>query len=1087
MAPSHSTRTLAAFGAFLLAACVDGAPAGPNTDPAPLHLLPSLALVGPDGLPPASVGQADALAQAFDRVDRFRMVVRSSLDGQVVVDTVIVVTPGQESYDLAANVTPRTPDERFLVELTAMEGTEVLFSAPPVAVQATREGETAGGPAPAPVNITLTYSGPGAEAASVTVSPMVLALAPESQGALQASVLDADGNALSGVPLGWTSDAEDVVTVDADGGLRAHVEGGATVTATTPTGLQAEALVYVVGGELAYVMGDAVLVRTAAGGSPDERATVPGVGHPAWSPDGGALYFDAGGQVFQAGSAEPLLSGAWPAVSMDGGYLAVERDASVVFANADGSLERVGPSGRSPVWAGELALLVGGGSIERVNVADMARATVVGGTAALPAVGSDGRLAWVDDGSLRVEDVGAALADDVVGRPTWSQNGLWLVYPGASGVMVVPADGSGPPAPLNGLGDAVDPAFRPSSPLAAPSAPVLTGLSPDPPIPGQPVAVLGRGFDLVVPANNRLSWPTPEGSELLDLLEVSGDRVRVVTPNRVAAGQIRLENRGGTALLDYVPTLGALQVSAVTPWGAGVAGVEVVLRNSDGDEVARGETDEGGSLLLAGLTPGSFGVTISPPNTFRFEGDRVRSVTIGTETVSLELVMRPVVRTVETDPQEPSLGVNERLQVVVTAFDASGTEIPSFGTVRWNRAGPHLGVGGSGLHGTLVGAAPSDPGGAEYTVSFDGQVFLLQATVTSTISGTVTRTGEEGSEAAPGWGLSLEQDGVVVARTEADGNGRYAFAGLLAGSYTVRPDVPDEGAISPQAVDVTLGVGNPEGQADFAISNAVYAQDFRVLIFSGGHTNNNEGILREFEARFPDITFETAFGAAPDQAYLATFSMVFLYENGIFSNSRPVGDALAQYLENGGNIVMGTFYWQDRSDSGWGDRGSTEGWGALEEWDPFVACRTGPPCPSNGGSEYNYSELDPTSIVPHPLTDGVTSLWVNSYHGGVTAKDGTAVLASWDDGVPLIGFRIGAGGQRIVGVSVFPGYMDFGGFGGDFYQVWENTIRWAGAGSTPSAGSVIARPVFDLSPQRLRAPAAVAGRGDGGTGTRGGR
>jgi hypothetical protein len=163
-----------------------------------------------------------------------------------------------------------------------------------------------------------------------------------------------------------------------------------------------------------------------------------------------------------------------------------------------------------------------------------------------------------------------------------------------------------------------------------------------------------------------------------------------------------------------------------------------------------------------------------------------------------------------------------------------------------------------------------------------------------------------------------------------------------------------------------------------------------------------------------------------------------------------VGDTVAAYVLAGGNLVLGTFYWQDRSDNQ--RYPSNYGWGALENLDPFF----GP-----YGSEYRPDHLAVSSIVAHPMTAGVDSLYVSSYHGGVMAKPGTTVLALWSDAcdlcqpdnqTPLLGYRIESQGQRIVGVSVAPQYVYYGGYSGDFIQLWHNVLSWAIAGGPGTLG-----------------------------------
>ena len=104
----HRTPRLLGLGAVTLAvvvsACVD-APSAPADDvgSGALFFAPQITLVGPAG-PATSLAQTDALDEAFDRVDRFRMVVRRASDNRIVVDTVISVTPGLDEYNLAVQL-----------------------------------------------------------------------------------------------------------------------------------------------------------------------------------------------------------------------------------------------------------------------------------------------------------------------------------------------------------------------------------------------------------------------------------------------------------------------------------------------------------------------------------------------------------------------------------------------------------------------------------------------------------------------------------------------------------------------------------------------------------------------------------------------------------------------------------------------------------------------------------------------------------------------------------------------------------------------------------------------------------------------
>jgi len=215
----------------------------------------------------------------------------------------------------------------------------------------------------------------------------------------------------------------------------------------------------------------------------------------------------------------------------------------------------------------------------------------------------------------------------------------------------------------------------------------------------------------------------------------------------------------------------------------------------------------------------------------------------------------------------------------------------------------------------------------------------------------------------------------------------------------------------------------------------------KVLVLSN---NGEAAVAAEFAAKTVGHVY-TPFnvsGQVPTLAQMNQHDAILLFENGNFDNAVAAGNAVAQFYNQGGKcVVLGTFYWQDRSDN---PIYSNPGWGALESVDVFTGLA--------GGSEYNSDSMNPGSIVPHPVTMGVTSLSAGSYRGGVDAKPGTTVLATWltpnmlNGSDPVIGIREDPNGGKFVGISIFPDYESHGDFGvdfsGDFYKLWENTFAW---------------------------------------------
>jgi type 1 glutamine amidotransferase len=194
----------------------------------------------------------------------------------------------------------------------------------------------------------------------------------------------------------------------------------------------------------------------------------------------------------------------------------------------------------------------------------------------------------------------------------------------------------------------------------------------------------------------------------------------------------------------------------------------------------------------------------------------------------------------------------------------------------------------------------------------------------------------------------------------------------------------------------------------------------------------------DFTVKIPDVDFAwmNVEVSAPSISDLRAFDVVLLFEDGGFANAPNVGSAVYEYVMIGGNLVIGTFYEQDRSEIG-------NGWGLLETIDPFT---------SDGyGCEYAYNTLNLSSVMVHPITAGVESLWCDDYQGGVHAKPDTVVVANWTnqnymgEACPLAGYCILEENQRVVQLSIYPNYAytTWSLFGGDFYTLWGNALKWA--------------------------------------------
>jgi hypothetical protein len=164
---------------------------------------------------------------------------------------------------------------------------------------------------------------------------------------------------------------------------------------------------------------------------------------------------------------------------------------------------------------------------------------------------------------------------------------------------------------------------------------------------------------------------------------------------------------------------------------------------------------------------------------------------------------------------------------------------------------------------------------------------------------------------------------------------------------------------------------------------------------------------------------------------LKGFDVVLLFEDGNFGNSQKVGNMIYKYVMAGGNVVIGTFYWQD-------------GWGNLEMIVPLY------------GESCRYQVDSLGSTIEHSLTKGVN--YVRSYYRGGpnTLRENATAVAWWSNEDVFMAFNKPKG--TITMVTTYPGENYFyetrglppDSVGGDFYRVWNNALKWTARNTIPS-------------------------------------
>jgi hypothetical protein len=240
---------------------------------------------------------------------------------------------------------------------------------------------------------------------------------------------------------------------------------------------------------------------------------------------------------------------------------------------------------------------------------------------------------------------------------------------------------------------------------------------------------------------------------------------------------------------------------------------------------------------------------------------------------------------------------------------------------------------------------------------------------------------------------------------------------------------------------------------------ALSAQAARIGVLSN---KNADAVAADFENRIPSHRFtgvDVGAGPPPLATLTSQFDALLLFEDGSFAQATSVGNTVAAFARSGRAVVLGTFYDQDRSD------GSPEftphGWGDLESIDPNTT--------DGVGTAYQPRSLG--TVIPHPLTAGVTTLTSAKLAGGNQPKSGTIVVATWaqknakGNADPVAAYRI-TGQTCVIHIAIAPDYPIVAtagnDFGGDFYRLWRNAFDFASGHCVTGTANLPDTDVFSI-------------------------
>jgi subtilisin family serine protease len=252
---------------------------------------------------------------------------------------------------------------------------------------------------------------------------------------------------------------------------------------------------------------------------------------------------------------------------------------------------------------------------------------------------------------------------------------------------------------------------------------------------------------------------------------------------------------------------------------------------------------------------------------------------------------------------------------------------------------------------------------------------------------------------------------------------------------------------APRAYNAARAPMRPALLAQRIGPRAAVAGDLRILLLqSGGDVSE----IHDRLAAFPDVASVDVFegsAATPSLTELLAYHAVIAIANTPFGNPAGVGDVLADYVDDGGGVILtlATFI------HGWAITGRFLSGG----YSPFLL----------GGGPDGFSQLG-VFDSSHPIMRGVVSA-AGDLLGVNDLAPGADLVASWANGLPCVATR----SRHVVAVNVFVGASGY--YAGDVPLMLHNAAAFAGlpnflaieprVGAVPPGGSMDVVVTFDAA------------------------
>jgi len=229
------------------------------------------------------------------------------------------------------------------------------------------------------------------------------------------------------------------------------------------------------------------------------------------------------------------------------------------------------------------------------------------------------------------------------------------------------------------------------------------------------------------------------------------------------------------------------------------------------------------------------------------------------------------------------------------------------------------------------------------------------------------------------------------------------------------------------------------------LNPSAWGQEMDIALLAGDVSSSNVDDVQtvlEGTNRFASVTQINVTGSTPDLNTLSSFDALLVWSNSAYSNAYSLGDVLADYVDQGGGVVVMVFGNTDFSPNHYlRGRWETGGYAVME---PNMGYITGP---ASIGTRYSTS---------HPVLDNV-----NSFDGGslafrglsTTLSPGGSRVADWTDGQILVCVDESHAAPRVdlnfypLSDGLNPSYWDRD---SDGDLLMANALEWTAGGGLPT-------------------------------------